>query len=89
MEPTFKTRTEYLAWRTEWRAKYRKTSEAIRKNRLEIKEAFRSGDTHRASRLQGQTWMLSGVASRMMEQRMELKAKHAAYRAAQKAEVAA
>jgi hypothetical protein len=88
MEPTFKTRLEYLAWRTEWRTRYRKTSEAIRKNKLEIKEAFRSGNVSRAARLQGQTFMLKGVARSMMEQREELKAQYAAYRAAKAQEAA-
>ncbi len=42
MKPTFKTKEQYLQWRTEWRARYKEISHDIRHLRL-LRSAHQSG----------------------------------------------
>jgi DNA-binding PucR family transcriptional regulator len=65
----FWNRETYLNWRTNWRARYARASQAIRDTKKALKAAYRENDFAEASGLQRQLHYIRDAARTLMMER--------------------
>ncbi len=86
---TFNDRASYIAYRADWKARYKALSEEIRETRAAIKQAYADNNEDRASTLQQSKAFLRTQARHMMMEieaaKIEAQRQYVAERAEKKA----
>lgn len=70
---TFNTRETYIAYRQDWKVRYKAQADVIRNLKKNISFAYKAGDQDRASNLQGQLVYERREANALMMELMAAK----------------
>jgi hypothetical protein len=63
---TFQTKTEYLAFRAQWKANYKELSAEIAQGKRDLSNAFRENNLSKAGNIQRELRSNRSLANRMM-----------------------